>query len=286
MIAFVEHALMVLAGTFMAFIIIWLWFVLVGGRMLSRFALGEQQAIIKRMLIRLPIPIAETEMIQAVIMLRRAAHQDVKPWFPKRSIALATQQRLLLIEMRFSGRQIQSVWQLPCHQIVSVDLPKANRFAIARMPTRMTIIASGNQKLVFEASRSELSGFAEVLEQIRLHAITEGLRSGHIGPERIFPGAETPDAKPDHKRLMRAALLSVLYPGIGQLYNGALRRGVLFLILHTATLGMAWQLSMEWYLRYREVPFKLILFLIGGVLLIWLLAIFDAYTEEPQRSGA
>ncbi|ETW94515.1 MAG: hypothetical protein ETSY1_34510 [Candidatus Entotheonella factor] len=270
----------------MAIIIIWLWLVIIGGRMIFRFALREQQAIIKRILLQLPISIPKTERIQAVILLRSVARQGVKQWFPNRSLALATQQRLLLIDMRFNGYQIQSVWQLPYHQIASIDLPEENRFAIAGLPARMTIAVHSNQKLVFEASRFELSGFAEALEQLRAQPHVEGVPSSPLGLGRIFPDAAAPTMPPDHKRPLRAALLSVLYPGIGQLYNGELWRGGLFLILYTLTLGMAWQLFMNWYLQYTEVPFTFILFLTSGVLLIWILAIFDAYTDEPQQSEA
>lgn len=82
---------------------------------------------------------------------------------------------------------------------------------------------------------------------------------------------------------MRAALLSVLYPGIGQLYNGALWKGILFLVLYTVTLCKALQLFMDWYLQYIEVSLENLLFWTSIVVLVWFLAILEAYHEAPQQ---
>ena len=77
----------------------------------------------------------------------------------------------------------------------------------------------------------------------------------------------------EHKDPFIAAILSFIFPGLGQLYNGDFKKG---LILQTAYL-ISLALGVIFYLFF-------ITFLIAIVVLIF--AVYDAYTEaEKVKSG-
>ncbi len=88
------------------------------------------------------------------------------------------------------------------------------------------------------------------------------------------------------QRPFHPALLSSLYPGLGQFYNGTPWRGLLFLIFFTVSLRGTCRIMVHWYWQLAEVPAALMLLLASGLLSIWALAIMDAYMDGPPAKQA
>ncbi len=115
----------------------------------------------------------------------------------------------------------------------------------------------------------------------------EWLQSVHVSPEQLLPHPEAPTSAPETKSKTKtpfySAILSGLYPGLGQFYNGSLWRGVLFLIFFTTALTVTFRIFMIWYWQHMEVPAALIVLFITGLVSIWALAIVDAYADVTPK---
>lgn len=96
-------------------------------------------------------------------------------------------------------------------------------------------------------------------------------------PRERRPAPVLQPQRPAKRR--QAAIRSLLYPGLGQFYNGSLGKGIFFITIHTASLFLVARVVVTWYSRYAEVdPFSFI-FPLACSLTIWSMAVVDAYND-------
>ena len=112
-------------------------------------------------------------------------------------------------------------------------------------------------------------------------------------PTVVHARRARPDARASDQRRLAAAVLSAVFPGLGQAFNGRRRAALVFAVPSLIVVGLAWLLlqsnSPTMLLARAVAPSTLqALVVFNGVLLGWrLLAVLEAFADGryPRRPG-
>lgn len=95
-------------------------------------------------------------------------------------------------------------------------------------------------------------------------------------PYAPYPYPPYPTYKmPGEKEPILSLILSVILPGLGQMYNGRMEKGLLFLVAAVAIGFLGIVLSI--------ITFGLVWLIFGpAYVVLWIFNIYDAYTEAER----
>jgi hypothetical protein len=201
---------------------------------------------------------------------------------------VVTTHRILLLGTDIIGGCLRSIWEVSFHGIHEVSLEVASRW------DRLFFKWFGSGWLSFRLREADWGiGFqipflpdqAEVIRQaieagqaaslvtfVGIRRICVHCFSSITPPETICPGCHHKIPSPS-----RAATLSMLYPGLGQLANQGLLKGILFLVISTPTLLILLRNLLTWYRGSAEVSPRTLLTLLVVFVAIWISSVVDAY---------
>jgi TM2 domain-containing membrane protein YozV len=89
-----------------------------------------------------------------------------------------------------------------------------------------------------------------------------------------------------------SALLSALFSGLGQIYNGSVLRGIILMVLYFESLNFLISTLVDSPVRLipftdifqpRYFPYKMLPSLVIEVFLVWAYGIYDAYAMARRR---
>lgn len=95
-----------------------------------------------------------------------------------------------------------------------------------------------------------------------------------------------------HRSPSVSALLSALFSGLGQIYNGSVLRGIILILLYFESLNFLISTLTDNPVRLipftdifqpRYFPYKMLPSLVIEVLLVWAYGIYDAYAMARRR---
>lgn len=205
---------------------------------------------------------------------------------------ILTTHRILILKTDLSGRQIKRVRELSYQSIDKVDTQPWTKLEtrIARLNGTGFIsihLQEIEEVLQFRLLWAELADIIrdEIAERKSLSKDSfSGIRDICIKCSSTIPTGGNQCLKCGLKKVspVQAALLSLLYPGLGQLKYGSLLRGTIFMIIGTAFL---FSLVIFLYTLYRgnaEIyPYDLTQIVLYSAI-FWALSVTDAYYSAKQ----
>jgi hypothetical protein len=210
------------------------------------------------------------------------------------TIILVTNRRIILLRTDMSRKRLKDLRQIAYAKIHSLGIrPHTKRSLMGRPAPQgefLDIKFTSDEVFTLLASRFELEGFCGKVEQILKEGSPQWTRPHALDVERVCPSCyRILDPHLAYCNLCylgkkmrspkRAAILSLIYPGLGQFYNGSLWKGVLFMTVHTILLFASAVLGISWYSQYAEVDPSSFMYTIAWLLAVWAMSVVDAYVD-------
>ncbi len=202
-------------------------------------------------------------------------------------LLVVTNQRILLFKMDLWGWRLNNIQEISFYGIYEVNLEPPSKWD-QRLLKGLGVgwlslkLREEERAISFQIP---LPGQAELIQQeikkgqstspvefMGIRRICRNCYSSIPTLEIICPGCRRKIQTP-----WRIAILSMLYPGLGQLANQDLFKGVLFLTLNTFTLLFLLITLLTWYRGTAEVAPTAITTAIRVFLTIWISSVVDAY---------
>jgi NHL repeat len=201
-----------------------------------------------------------------------------------------TSRRVLFLQTDLFGARLRRVREASYTSIreVATEPPsKIHRFTKRIGTGFLALVLTGNDgPMVFQVpwDRLAMDIKSEIEERKQeVHADFNGLRDICMGCHNSLLPKQTvcPKCHRPVRSRWRAAVLSMLYPGLGQLENQNLLKGTVFLTVFTfVLLGLAIQLLIAWQ-GTAEVNPTVIEWNLTLALTVWISSSADAYYSSP-----
>lgn len=277
------------------------WVYIAAGNIVLRHLIRNKTKAIEKAARLLPSLVAGTETVVAVVLAHGGILRPGQKWGGASFaglIVFATDQRLLILKTNMNRTRIRRLSHVAYADLVSVDLPaRRGRWWTDRFGnTRLHLRTRAKQTIRLQSSRFELIPFGETIRALLAQPAPTWVESETQTLVWLCPRCQrkttsSPAVCPacrtgrTVKTPQRAALLSLTYPGLGQLYNGALWKGIAFLVLHTGLAFYVLVALSAWYFQYTEISHAQLRQLTLSLLILWSLSILDAYHDFAPGLG-